>query len=150
VFAKDTAGNVVGSRPLTARIDNTAPTRVDVAAAGGEQWRNHNDFALSWVNAPENDRAPIASVVYKLCPAAGGGACRQAELKGDGIASLPVQVPGSGAWTVSGSEHVVGPDDAALRRRGATTRIRTLAGRRPDARVRAGDRQGVRARGRVD
>lgn len=101
VFARDTAGNVVSSRPRTARIDNTAPTRVDVTAGGGEQWRNHNDFALSWANAPENDRAPIASVIYKLCPAVGGGTCRQAEVKGTGIASLPVQVPGPGAWTVS-------------------------------------------------
>lgn len=101
VYAKDAAGNVVGSRPVTARIDNTPPTRVDVAASGGEQWRNTNDFVLSWVNPPESDRAPIAAVGYKLCPAAGGGACRQAQLKGTGIASLPVQVPGPGAWTVS-------------------------------------------------
>jgi 5-hydroxyisourate hydrolase-like protein (transthyretin family) len=101
VYAKDAAGNVVGSRSATARIDNTPPTRVDVAASGGEQWRNTNDFVLSWVNPPESDRAPIAAVGYKLCPAVGGGACRQAELKGTGVASLPVQVPGPGAWTVS-------------------------------------------------
>jgi len=101
VYATDAAGNVAGSRPAIARIDNTPPARVDVAASGGDQWRNTNDFALSWVNPPESDRAPIASVVYKLCPAADGGACRQAELKGDGIASLPVQAPGPGAWTVS-------------------------------------------------
>ena len=101
VYAKDTAGNITRSRPMTARIDNTPPTRVDVVARGGEQWRNRNDFALSWVNAPENDRAPIASVLYKLCPAAGGGACRDAELKGAGVASLPIQVPGPGEWKVS-------------------------------------------------
>jgi hypothetical protein len=101
VLAQDTAGNIAGSAPVTARIDNTPPTRADVAVAGGEQWRNHNDFALAWVNGPESDRAPIASVIYKLCSAAAGGACRQTELKGAGITSLPIQVPGSGEWTVS-------------------------------------------------
>lgn len=37
---------------------------------------------------------------YKLCPVS-GGSCTQGEKAGDGIASLPIQVPGPGEWTVS-------------------------------------------------
>ncbi len=96
----DTAGNVGTSAPTTVRIDNTAPARVGVAVDGGDAWRNRNDFVLRWTNPPENDRAPVAAAAYKLCPAPNGG-CTQSEQAADGIASLPVQVPGSGEWTVS-------------------------------------------------
>src|SRR5215207_8470969 len=95
----DTAGNVGASAPTAVRIDNTAPARVGVAVDGGDAWRNRNDFALRWTNPPENDRAPIVAAAYKLCPAANGG-CTQSEQAADSIASLPVQVPGSGEWTV--------------------------------------------------
>jgi hypothetical protein len=97
---QDTAGNFGASGPVTARIDNTAPTRVGVGVDGGDAWRNQNNFALTWSNPPENDRAPIVAAQYKLCPASGGG-CSQGEGDGDGIASLPIQVPGAGEWTVS-------------------------------------------------
>lgn len=96
----DTAGNVGSSDPITARIDNTAPARVGVGVDGGDAWRNQNNFALTWANPPENDRAPIVAAQYKLCAASGGG-CSQVEQGGDGIASLPIQVPGAGEWTVS-------------------------------------------------
>jgi hypothetical protein len=101
VQAADPAGNLNRSEPITARIDKAPPSRVDVAIDGGDDWRNRNDFALSWVNPPEPDRAPIAAAIYKLCPAAGGANCGQAEPAGDGIASFPVQVPAPGEWTVS-------------------------------------------------
>lgn len=99
VQAQDTAGNVGDSAPITVRIDQTAPARVGVNVDGGDAWRNQNNFVLTWTNPPENDRAPIVAAEYKLCPASGG--CSQGEQVGDGIASLPVQVPGAGVWTVS-------------------------------------------------
>ena len=101
VQAQDPAGNLGTSAPVAARIDNTPPTRVDVAADGGGEWRNENNFALSWSNPSETDRAPIVAAIDKLCPAAGGGGCSQGEQDGEGIASLPVQVPAPGEWTVS-------------------------------------------------
>lgn len=100
VSAQDAAGNVGASAPVVARIDNTAPGRVDVSLDGGQGWRNQNNFALSWSNPAESDRAPIVAAVTKLCPVAGGG-CTQAEQQGDGITGVPVQVPGAGEWTVS-------------------------------------------------
>jgi hypothetical protein len=82
------------------RIDNGAPARVAVGIERGDAWRNSNDFVLTWTNPPEGDRAPIAAAIYELCPAA-GGACTQREQAREGIASVPVQVPGPGEWTVS-------------------------------------------------
>jgi hypothetical protein len=100
IQAQDTAGNLGVSAPVTVRIDNTAPPRVGVGVDGSDAWRNQNNFVLSWSNPPENDRAPIAAAEYKLCPASGGG-CSPGEQVGDGIASLPIQAPGPGEWTVS-------------------------------------------------
>jgi hypothetical protein len=100
VQAQDTAGNVGTSAPVTVRIDNTPPARVGVGIDGGDGWRNQNNFGLTWTNPPENDRAPIVAVDYKLCPAAGGG-CKQGEQSANDIAGLPVQVPGPGEWSVS-------------------------------------------------
>ena len=60
--------------PVTARIDNTPPGRVDVSVEGGDGWRNRNDFAVAWANPPEVDRAPIAAVGYKLCSVQRGAA----------------------------------------------------------------------------
>jgi hypothetical protein len=98
--APDAAGNLGTSAPVTVRIDNSSPPRVSAAVEGGDAWRNSNDFKLTWTNAPENDRAPIVAAEYKLCPASGGG-CSQGEQTGDRIASLPIQVPAAGEWTVS-------------------------------------------------
>ena len=100
VQPQDTAGNVGSSAPVTARIDNTPPGRVDVAVQGGEGWRNQNDFVVAWQNPPEGDRAPIAGVSYKLCPA-GGGSCGDGVRDGADISSFGVQVPAPGEWTVS-------------------------------------------------
>jgi hypothetical protein len=100
VQAQDVAGNIGTSAPVTVRIDNTAPARVGVGIDGGDAWRNQNNFSLTWTNPPENDRAPVVAAEYKLCPAS-GGSCSPGEQSGDGIASLPIQVPGPGVWTVS-------------------------------------------------
>ena len=54
---------------------------------GGQEWRNSNNFAVTWANPPENDRAPIVAAGYKLC-AAGGGRCNRGEQTGPGIARL--------------------------------------------------------------
>jgi 5-hydroxyisourate hydrolase-like protein (transthyretin family) len=100
IRAQDTAGNVGESAPVTVRIDNGSPVRVDTAVEGGEHWRNQREFVVGWINPAESDRAPIAAAVYKIC-AASGGSCNQAEQPGNDIARLPVQVPGPGEWTVS-------------------------------------------------
>jgi hypothetical protein len=100
VQVRDAAGNLGGSAPVTARVDNAAPARVGVSVEGGEAWRNANDFALAWANAAEADRAPVAAAEYKLCDSS-GGSCRSGEQAGDQIARLPVPVPGPGQWTVS-------------------------------------------------
>jgi hypothetical protein len=98
--AQDAANNVSSSAPVTARVDNTAPARVDVSVVGGEAWRNRNDFAIGWTNPPEGDRAPITSAKYRLCAVA-GGRCSDAEQTGLGIAGLGIQVPAPGEWQVS-------------------------------------------------
>jgi putative hemolysin len=100
VQARDAAGNPGNSAPVTARIDRTPPPQVPVSVDAGEQWRNRNDFALSWTNPAEDDRAPIVAATYKLCAAAGGN-CTQAERADASIAALPVQVPGPGEWLAS-------------------------------------------------
>ena len=97
--AQDTAGNVGDSPPVTARIDNTPPGRVDVSVEGGDGWRNRNDFAAAWANPPEVDRAPIAAVGYKLCSV--GGSCSRGEQTGGDIARLGLPVPAPGEWTLS-------------------------------------------------
>ena len=62
-------------RPVTVRIDNTPPGAVPVAVEGLPGWRNQNGFALTWVNPPEADRAPIANAFYRLCNARCRGGC---------------------------------------------------------------------------
>ena len=46
-----------------------APGRVDAGVEGGEQWRNQNNYGVTWSNPVEGDRAPITAAIYKLCPA---------------------------------------------------------------------------------
>jgi len=104
VQANDTAGNQGASAPVIARVDNTAPGRVDVGVVGGEQWRNTNDFALAWTNPPEGDRAPIVAATSKLC-AAGTTNCATTQPSGPGISSFPISVPAAGEWTVSMWRH---------------------------------------------
>jgi 5-hydroxyisourate hydrolase-like protein (transthyretin family) len=100
VQAHDTAGNVADSLPVTARIDNSPPGRVDVGVDGGQAWRNTSDFALAWANPPEPDRAPITAASYQLCPV-GPGTCKTNEQQGGDISRLAVQVPAPGEWTLS-------------------------------------------------
>ncbi len=100
VQAQDTAGNVADSAPVTARIDNTPPGRVDVGVEGGDGWRNRNDFAVTWANPPEADRAPIAAVGYQLC-VRGASDCNRGEQMSGDISRLSVQAPAPGEWTVS-------------------------------------------------
>ena len=100
VQVQDTAGNFGASPAVTARVDNSPPARVGVALDGGDPWRNENSFRLSWTNPPETDRAPIVAAEYKLCLASRGG-CSQGEQAADAIASLPIQVPGPGEFTVA-------------------------------------------------
>ena len=100
VQARDTAGNVGNSPPVTARIDNTAPPRVDVAVEGGEAWRNTNDFVVGWTNPSEGDRAPIIGAGYKLCPA-GAGSCTRGQHGGSNLTQFGVAAPAPGEWTVS-------------------------------------------------
>ena len=71
-----------------------------VSVDGGEQWRNRNDFGLSWANPPRAIARPIVAATYKLCTAE-GGSCSQAERADASIAGLPVQVPGPGEWQAS-------------------------------------------------
>jgi hypothetical protein len=100
VQGEDAAGNLASSGAITAHIDNTPPGRVDATADGGEQWRNQNNFGVSWVSAPEVDRAPVVAANYKLCPASGGG-CVQGEQDGADISHFGIQVPAPGEWTLS-------------------------------------------------
>jgi hypothetical protein len=100
VQARDSAGNVGSSGAVTVRVDNSAPGRVDTAIEGGEQWRNRNDFAITWTNALEPDRAPIAAARYKLCPV-GPGTCTLGEAGGANLSRLALQVPAQGEWTLS-------------------------------------------------
>jgi hypothetical protein len=100
VSAQDAAGNNASSGPVTARIDNTPPARVDAAVEGGGAWRNRNDWAIVWTNASEGDRAPITEVRYELCKA-GGSDCSRGSLAGLNVSRLPMAVPHPGEWTLS-------------------------------------------------
>jgi len=100
VRAQDTAGNLGDSTPVTARIDNTPPNRVDVRVDGGVRWRSRNVFAVGWSNPLEPDRAPIAGAAYKLCPV-GPGSCTRGERMGARIARIAVRVPAPGEWSLS-------------------------------------------------
>lgn len=100
VQVTDSAGNV-GSVGATALIDHTPPARVDVAAEGGEQWRNQNGWALGWSNPSEVDRAPITGARYRLCRRGSSDCTEPAARAGDGLARLEVQVPAPGEWAAT-------------------------------------------------
>ena len=72
VRVTDPAGNSGDTAPVAIQIDRTAPARVDVKVDGGQEWRSRNDFAVSWINPVETDRAPVVAAMYKVCPRAGG------------------------------------------------------------------------------
>jgi hypothetical protein len=98
VVAEDAGGNTAASAATTVRIDNTPPGAVAIGVDGGGTWRNRNDFDAAWANAPEGDRAPIASAHYRLCPV-GGGECHSGDRAGSEISRLDdLSVPGAGEW----------------------------------------------------
>lgn len=98
VAAEDGAGNRAESSPLTVRIDNTAPGVVAVHLAGGEGWRNSNDFDSTWANSPEGDRAPITAAHYRLCHS-GGSECVSGDRAGGGVSAVErLSVPSPGEW----------------------------------------------------
>jgi 5-hydroxyisourate hydrolase-like protein (transthyretin family) len=96
--ATDASGNQAGSSPVTVRIDNTPPGAVPVAVEGGEAWRNHDSFALSWVNPVEEDRAPIVAAHWRICQA-GTHECQAGTADATSIAAVGgLNVPGPGEW----------------------------------------------------
>jgi hypothetical protein len=98
VSVEDAAGNTAESPPVTARIDNAAPGVVAVGIAGGETWRNRNDFDAAWANPAEPDRAPIVAAHYRICRV-GSDECVAGNRGGAGIASLAdLTVPSPGEW----------------------------------------------------
>jgi len=107
VEATDSAGNTAQSQPVAARVDNTPPARVNVAAEGGEGWRRTADFALAWANPPEGDRAPIAAAHYTLCRS-GTSECTSGRTGGEGIARLGLNVPSPGEYVA-----IIWREDAA-------------------------------------
>jgi hypothetical protein len=98
--AYDVASNRGDSPPVTARVDNTPPGRVDLSVEGGDAWRNTNDFAVTWTNPLEVDRAPIAGVTYKVCHS-GGTDCTTAKHDGPELSRIALSVPKSGEWSIS-------------------------------------------------
>jgi 5-hydroxyisourate hydrolase-like protein (transthyretin family) len=101
VEAEDAAGNRATSSPVSVRMDNTAPGAVAANLAGGEDWRNRNDFDLSWQHPEEVDRAPITAVHYRVCPA-DGGECTVGSRVAPGIQELAdIAVPRPGTWKLA-------------------------------------------------
>jgi hypothetical protein len=117
--ALDAADNLDASAAaVTVRVDNTAPGTVPISVAGGEGWRNQNDFDLSWANPAEGDRAPIAAAHYQLCRP-DGSKCTTGRRSALGIAQLAdVAVPDSGEWRVR-----VWREDAATNREQANASL---------------------------
>jgi hypothetical protein len=98
VLVEDAAGNAAASAPVTVRIDNAAPGAVPVGLAGGESWRNQNDFDVAWTNPAEGDRAPIVAAHYRVCRA-GSEECVGGERANAGIAGIDnLAVPEPGEW----------------------------------------------------
>jgi 5-hydroxyisourate hydrolase-like protein (transthyretin family) len=98
--ATDAAGNQAESSPVTVRIDNTPPGAVPVALEGGEAWRNHDAFAVGWVNPDEGDRAPIVAAHWRICRV-GTQECQTGTANGPSVAAIGgLAVPGPGEWEV--------------------------------------------------
>lgn len=98
VAAEDAAGNRAESGAVTVRIDNTAPGAVPAGVAGGETWRNSNDFDVGWANPDEGDRAPITAAHFRLCRV-GSEECANGDRGGAGIAAIDnLAVPSPGEW----------------------------------------------------
>lgn len=93
----DDAGGASGGRLETVKIDNTPPAApAGVAVAGNGEWKDINDFALSWDSAPES-HAPVSTVHYEICPMP-EGLCERATLNGEDGEMMQAQVPGRGIY----------------------------------------------------
>jgi hypothetical protein len=98
VVAEDAAGNRAESAAVTVRIDNAPPGAIPVGIAGGETWRNSNDFDVAWANPSEGDRAPITAAHFRLCRA-GDDECVSGDRRGAGVAAIDtLAVPSPGEW----------------------------------------------------
>lgn len=100
VAGADSAHNVAVSQTTVARIDNTAPARMEAAAEGGDAWRNTPTLGLTWSNPDEGDRAPIAAAHYRLCKA-GTNECTGGRVAAPGIARLDVDAPAPGEYDLT-------------------------------------------------
>ena len=95
----DAAGNAGSSAPVVARVDNTSPLQVPVAAQGGEAWRAVECLRRNLVESTEGDAAPIDGAMYRICRA--GGAARTRRRAATATADLSsVRSPLPGEWTL--------------------------------------------------
>jgi len=68
----DFAANYTCTPARTVRIDNNSPAHPKaVALAGGEDWRQVNDFDLSWENPGQGPASPIAGAPWRIVGPAG-------------------------------------------------------------------------------
>jgi hypothetical protein len=98
VLAIDTAGNQSASS-REVRVDNTAPDPVAPQVAGGNGWRQANQFLVSWTNPPAN-AAPVVRAHWRLC-ASDGNCPASGHQDGHGIQQLPAfSVPAPGEYVL--------------------------------------------------
>ncbi len=98
----DFAGNVGCTPPRPISIDNNAPAHPRSAGiAGGEDWRRHNDFDLSWANPPQGAAAPIWGAYWRITDAAGFDGGIHFAPGRDVAAVRDISVPGPGSYTLS-------------------------------------------------
>lgn len=101
VVAFDAADNSTPSTPVTVRVDNTPPGAVPVSLEGTGGWRSTNDFAASWQNPDEGDRAPIVAANWRICQF-GTNQCATGSQQGQGIDQLTgLTVSGPGQWQLT-------------------------------------------------
>jgi hypothetical protein len=94
----DTAGNA-NQISRTIRVDNSPPPQPqDVTVTGGEGWRSHNGFHLTWRIPADPDGSPLTDATYRICPAAGGTCVRDSQALTDGAQSADVRVPQAGEY----------------------------------------------------
>ena len=86
------------------RIDHTAPAPpLSVALVGGDGWRAHNRFHVSWVNPSPDRGAAAVGAEYRLCPADAASdtdaRCVTGRRDGSKVETIDdISVPSSGVW----------------------------------------------------